>query len=247
VAGSSDQKDGKVTSPAWLTAGLAGLMLLIAAASASRLAIGRIRKRATETGADALHILMGLAMAGMFEPRLGPVPDAVWGAVFAAAAAWFGWQAIRARGHRSLARPRCASPGPHIAESAAMLYMLVAVRPEGGGAAMAMPGMSSSASTGNPALPLVLAMLMLGYILWKADQLATLSRVRATAADLGRNASRQPAAATQPAGTGNPLALGPAAIAQRGSAASAAVAPRLAACTTIAMSIAMGYMLITLA
>ncbi len=246
MPGGGHQKGAEVTGAAWLADSLAGLMLLIAAASAGRLAIGRMRKRPTDAGADVLHVLMGLAMAGMFEPRLSPVPGSAWRAVFAAAAVWFGWQAIRARGHRRLARPRCASPGPHTIECAAMVYMLVSTRPEGRGAAMTMPGMSSPAGVGNPAPALVLAMLMLGYVLWKADQLAALSRVRAATVDNEADAPHQPSAAT-PADAGNPSVLRPAAIAQRGSAAGATVAPMLAAWSTIAMSIAMGYMLITLA
>jgi thiosulfate dehydrogenase [quinone] large subunit len=38
---------------------------------------------------------------------------------------------------------------------------------------MAMPGMSGPAEAGNPALALVLALFMAGYILWTTDQLAS--------------------------------------------------------------------------
>ena len=41
---------------------------------------------------------------------------------------------------------------------------------------MAMPGMSQGATAGNPALTLVLALFMLGYVLWATDRLAGLSR-----------------------------------------------------------------------
>lgn len=212
-----------MTGPAWLAAGFAGLMLLIAIASAGRLAVGRIRHRGADVEADALHILMGVAMAGMIEPRLSPVPAAAWRAIFALAAAWFVWQAVGSRIRRKPARPRCAYAGPHAVECAAMVYMLLPARPAHG-AAMAMAGMSGAATAGNPALALVLAMFMLGYILWNTDQLATLSRVRAAIAPAPSSA----------------------AIAPRGSAARSAVAPRLAVCARIAMSLAMGYMLVTL-
>ena len=39
-----------------------------------------------------------------------------------------------------------------------------------------MPGMSQGTTTGNPALTLVLALFMLGYVLWAIDRLAHLSR-----------------------------------------------------------------------
>ena len=214
-----------MTGPAWLVAGLAVLMLLVAAYCAGRLAMWRLRGRNTEVDADGLHVAMGVAMAGMLEPRLSPVPGSVWVTVFAAAAAWFAWQAIRSRPARSRpagSRPagsRCAHPAPHAVECAAMLFMLLPAGPAGHGPPAAMPGMSGAggALTGNPALALVLALFMLGYILWTTDRLAGLSRANAVVAARG-------AALDQPA--------------------AAALAPRLAACYKIAMSIAMGYMLV---
>ena len=84
---------------------------------------------------------MGVAMAGMLEPRLSPVPGTIWRAVFAAAAAWFAWQAIRApTGRRAAVRPpgaarrRMRRHGLH-----APARRLPPVRPR---AAMAMPGMT---------------------------------------------------------------------------------------------------------
>ena len=70
---------------------------MVAVYCAGRLAVSRVRGRDTELDTDGLHVLMGVAMAGMLEPGLSPVPGTVWRAVFAAAAAWFAWQAIRAR------------------------------------------------------------------------------------------------------------------------------------------------------
>src|SRR5260221_5988614 len=84
-----------MTSPRWLDGAFAALMLLVAVCCAARLALGRLRDRVTELDADGLHVLMGVAMAGMFEPLLNPFPDVAWRA--AAAAAWFAWQAVRAR------------------------------------------------------------------------------------------------------------------------------------------------------
>ena len=169
-----------MTGPSWLAGAFAALMLLIAASCAVRLVISRLRGRATEIDADGLHVVMGVAMAGMLEPRLSPLPGIVWQAMFAAAAAWFGWQAIRARSRRP-GGWRCAHPAPHAVECAAMIYMLLPARsrprPRAG---MAMPGMSGPAAAGNPALALVLALFMLGYILWTTDQLAALSPLTAS-------------------------------------------------------------------
>ena len=128
-----------------------------------------------------------------------------------------------------------------------MVYMLLPVGswPSGHGPGMAMPGMSQGATAGNPALTLVLALFMLGYVLWAIDRLACLSRTRAAATAHGApHHRRRPAAVTVPA-----VASAPAACRARSRTASPgrpALAPRLAACYKIAMGITMGYMLITM-
>jgi Domain of unknown function (DUF5134) len=240
------QGDADVSGPAWLTGGFAALMIMVAVCSAGRLAVSRVRGRDTELDTDGLHVLMGVAMAGMLEQRLSPVPGTIWRAVFAAAAAWFAWQAIRARS----ARPggsRCAHPAPHAVECAAMVYMLLPAgsRPAGRAPGMAMPGMNGGAAAGNPALTLVLALFMLGYILWTIDRLASLSRARATVTAHGAAAgSPTPAALTASATARAPGTASPGTIADGGAPGRLALAPRLATGYKIAMGIGMGYMLI---
>jgi hypothetical protein len=204
-----------VSAPAWLAGSFAVLMIMIAICGATRLAIPRLQGRNTERDADALHVLMGAAMAGMLEPRLTSVPVTAWRTVFAAAAAWFAWQAIRPARRAWVAR--CSHPAAHAVECAAMVYMLLPVGswPSSHGPAMAMPGMSQGTTIGNPALTLVLALFMLGYVLWAIDRLAHLSRTPAPATAM--TTARRPV-----------------------------LAPRLAASSTIAMVIIMGYMLITM-
>ncbi len=231
-----------MTGPAWLAAPVAALMLLIAASCAVRLGISWARGRATETDADGLHVLMGVAMAGMLEPRLSLLPGFAWQAMFAAAAAWFGWRAIRAGSRSGPSGWRCAHPAPHAVECAAMVYMLLPARPAGQPSAMAMPGMSGPAAAGsNPAIALVLALFMLGYILWTTDRIATLSRARpAAAGEVGGVPLPISAAGERDSGTPAPGA----APARPASAVGVVLAPRFAACYKIAMSVAMGYMLI---
>lgn len=197
-------------------------MIVIAACRACRPAIARLRGKRTELGADGLHVLMGVAMAGMLQPRLALAPGPVWSGVFAVGAAWFAWQATPAA-HRA-GRARGAHPGPHAIECAAMVYMLVPVGswPSGRGAQMPMEGMTSGTAAGNPALTLILALVMLGYALWAADRLT--SRPQARAAAL----------ATGSAGTLTAAYYPP------------TLAPRLATCFTIAMATTMGYMLLTM-
>jgi hypothetical protein len=200
-------------------------MIAVVACCVVRLAIWRRYGRRIEPDVDGVHVLMGVSMAGMLEPRLSPLPPPVWQAVFAAAAAWFTWRAFRARGaHPRPGRSRCAHPAPYAVECVAMIYMLLPGRPALREPSMSMPAMSGAAGA-NPVPGLILAMFMLGYVLWSADQLAAFSR--AIPATVGG----------AQAGHG-----------QAGSArsATAALAPRLAACYKIAMSIAMGYMLIAI-
>jgi alkanesulfonate monooxygenase SsuD/methylene tetrahydromethanopterin reductase-like flavin-dependent oxidoreductase (luciferase family) len=206
------RRRASMTGPGWLAAVFAGLMLLIATCCTIRLGLWRLRGRAADPQADTLHVLMGVAMAGMLEPKIATFPDSVWLAVFTVAAAWFGWQAIRAHSRSGLVSVSCAHPAPHAVECAAMLYMLMPSR-----SAMTMPGMGGRGFSANPALTLVLALFMLGYIVWTADQLTTLSRARALTAS-----------------------------GQRRGDEAVALAPRFAACYKIAMSVAMGYMLLAM-
>jgi uncharacterized protein DUF5134 len=232
------RENASVSGPAWLTGSFAVLMVVIAAYCICRLAVARLRGRDTELDTDGLHVLMGAAMAGMLEPRLAAVPGVAWRAVFAAAAAWFAWQAIRPAGRAGCAR--CAHPAPHAVECAVMVYMLAPVGswPGGHGPGMTMPGLNQGATAGNPALTLVLALFMLGYVLWATDRLARLSRAGAAAPRLSPAAVTVPAAAIA-AGEPSPGAASLASPPGR-----AVLAPRLAACYKVAMGIAMGYMLV---
>lgn len=207
-----------MTGPAWLAPLLAAVMLLIAAGSLARLVLWWLRGRAAEPEADALHALMGVAMAGMLKPAIRPVSATAWLAVFTAAGVWFTVRAIRARGRqhapdswrRHPRNWRCAHPAPHSVECAAMIYMLVPATGRSHGQVMAMAGMTSAAPTANPALALLLALFMLGYIVWTADRLTGQYRPRSV------------------------------------TSGGEALAPRAAAWSRIAMSLAMGYMLLTM-
>ena len=138
-----------MAGPSWLAGTFAAVMIVIAAYSASRLVFSRLRGRATEYDADALHVVMGGAMAGMLVPRLSLLPEEVWAAVFVIAAAWFGWHAIRRRGLGISGASRCRYPMPHLIECAAMIYMLLPVhgsRPGHAGPGMAMAAMGDRKS-----------------------------------------------------------------------------------------------------
>jgi len=160
----------------------------------------------------------------MLIPRLNVLPGSAWVAVFGIAAAWFGWHALRARGGGPSRISRCHYPVPHLVECVAMLYMLAMARgPGASGHGMPMPGMAGSGGLagGFPALPVVLALFILGYLVWTTDRLASAARARTVAADPAVNWDHRSRVIAVPV-----------------------LAPRLAAFTKIAMSITMGYMLI---
>ena len=212
-----------MAGPSWLTAAFAGVMILTACYSASRLVVSRRRGLATEADADGVHAVMGTAMAGMLVPQLALLPAAAWMTVFGTGAAWFGACALRSR-NQSRFSWQCRYPVPHLIECIAMLYMLLAVRGAQQGTGMAMPGMGTSPSSpaGSPALAVVLALFMLGYIMWTTDQLASLARAKASVqGQAGAMQHRAVPAAGQ-----------------------ALLAPKLAAFGKIAMGITMGYMLV---
>jgi hypothetical protein len=224
-------------------------MILTAAYSASRLVVSRLRGLASEADADGLHAVMGAAMAGMLVPPLALLPGTTWMVVFGTGTAWFGGCALRSR-NQSRFSWQCRYPVPHLVECVAMLYMLLAVRGAPHGTGMTMPGMSTSpgAPTVFPALAVVLALFMLGYVMWTTDQLASLARASARAPGLARPPQPRTLAVVPAGGRTDGTAAG------RDTAGSldqdpppagqVLLAPRLAACGKIAMGIAMGYMLI---
>ncbi len=185
-----------MASPAWLADLFASAMLLTAGYCASRLILARVQQRPAERDIDLVHVLMGLAMAGMLVPGLTLLGgrslwDAAWwtsgwAMVFGGFAVWFGWRI--GRFYRSAGRltPASAHHLPHLVMSGAMVYMLVAVsRPAlaggtGGGPADAM-GIGTAAAGGIrfPLLAILLAQFMAAYVMWAADRLPALAPVRA--------------------------------------------------------------------
>ena len=209
-----------MTGPLWLHAALAILMIVIAVGCA-------IRLRLVRGGFDVncLHALTGVAMAGMLLPELRVLPAPVWEAVFGLGVAWFGWRtlAVRRTGAGPGGRMAGGAPLPHVIECLAMMFMLLPAVDDVIGRShpfgQAMAGMSGSGLVSvAPAVALLLALCLVGYVVWTTDALA---RTRAGGGS---------------AGGGSAVAV-----------AGGALAPRLTAFSTIAMTLTMGYMLIQMA
>ena len=229
-----------MTGPAGLAGILAAVVLVVAGFSAARLVAARGRRRRGEVDADGMHVLMGVAMAGMFVPRLVTLPAVAWGVVFGIGAVWFAGRAWRDRGGRDpLAGRWCAYPVPHLLDCVAMVYVLWAVpaTTAGGGTAAgsAMGGMSGAAGVRLPALGLALAAGVCGYVVWLLDRLPAARAIPLAAAGAAvRGHDRFSAGSPSP---GQPAGA-------IGRAAPGLLAPRAATCCKIAMGVAMGVMLI---
>ncbi|HUA29440.1 MAG TPA: DUF5134 domain-containing protein [Streptosporangiaceae bacterium] len=156
---------------------LAGLMLLVAAVSAGRLVLDRPWRRGVmDADVDGVHVLMGIAMAGMLVASLSTLANGAWTAIFGVTTAWFGWFVYRESRGGGLRVFVHSHHAPHLVHSAAMVYMFAAITaPSAGhGAAMAgMGGASGGMSTlAVPVLAFIFAILLAGYAVMDLDRLS---------------------------------------------------------------------------
>jgi cytochrome b561 len=236
--------------PSWLAWTFASVVIVVAAYCLTRLLVSWRQHRPSDRRVDAIHVLMGVAMAGMLVPRLRVFWAGGWEVVFGIGAAWFAWLAIREfRGQRTVG----GRPGhhlQHVLACGAMLYMFLAAATVAKAAAGG-PGMSGMAAGAAhfPTLALVLAFALFGYVVWTADRLSSLAPVAALAAravpvpvlaGAGLGGGSASLASAEGAGRASrDGGLAPARAARR-----VPLSPRLAACCEIAMGVTMGYMLI---
>jgi hypothetical protein len=253
-----------MAGPSWLAWTFASVAIMIAVYCLARLLASWRQHRPSDHHVDAIHVLMGAAMAGMLVPRLRVFWVGGWEVVFGIGAAWFAWLAIReVRGQRTVG----GRPGlhlQHVLACVAMLYMFLAAvtvaKAASGGSAMS--GMTAGAAHLST-LALVLAFAVFGYVVWTADRLSSLEPVAALAARIapvpalagaaaggGTSAvaggGTSTAAASGEGGHGTPRddGQGPTGQGPTGQGRRAPLSPRLAACCEIGMGVTMGYMLI---
>ena len=225
-------------TPVWLGDLLAVAMIATSVYCAARIGYARVARRATHRDADALHVLMGIAMAGMLTRHLkalapvGGVLHAAWIAAFAVGAAWF---AVRATARRRALPDRAAAghgsgPVVHLIGAAAMLYMLAAT-PAGGMAAM---GGAAGASATLPEVGVMFAVLATAAAVVILDRLTPVGPgVRPALAGVGGAAGVAPA-------TGSGASV-PATTATR-----PVIAPRAAEYCHLLMCVVTAYMLIAM-
>lgn len=236
-----------MTGQLWLAATLAVIMIGTSGYCLARLAVSWLRHRPTDRQVDGMHLLMGFAMAGMLVPRLRLLWTGGWEIIFAAGAAAFAWRIVRAA--RPGAPHRPSHDAQHLLSCGAMLYMLAFLAPLATRAASADSAeavMSGSAHPGS-SVPLVLAVALLGCVVWTADRMSSMAPVAALTAVIPAVAAGSPGAAGLPGATGSPGAAGsPLAAGPGAPAAPVPLSARLSACCEIAIGVTMGYMLIVM-
>lgn len=168
-------------SPVWLLDALAGLMLVVAAVSATRLASARLPTirvwmaeptgfRSSPCGSsgadtDVAYVLMCIAMAGMLVASLKTLQLQTWVVIFGLLTVWFacclvgdikaGGLPLVVRGHRAA----------HLLHCAAMVYMVAAVTPSD---SMELAGMCGglAQSPRFTTLALVFGFVLVWHTVW---------------------------------------------------------------------------------
>ena len=238
-------------TPLWLGDLLAAVMIATAVYCAGRLGYARARNLTTHRDVDGLHVLMGVAMAGMLSTHLASLAPvrgalhALWLMVFAASTAWFGYRAVASRTARGRGQLACGESGPliHVFGSAAMLYMFAAAGSGGAMAAMSGTGTSGTSAVSGvsvrlPEVGVLLAVLATGAAVVVLDRLA--STVAASTVTVNASTGTVGAAtAAVPAGIAA-ASLRTEPVTRR------ILAPRAAECCHLAMCVTTAYMLIAM-
>jgi hypothetical protein len=191
-------------TPLWLGDLLAAVMIATAVYCASRILYAKVRGRATHRDVDGLHVLMGIAMAGMLSTHLsGLTPvrgavHAVWVTVFALSTAWFAYRAVRHRGQEASAHESGALI--HVVGSAAMLYMLAVAGSDGAmSAGLSAPGMGTSDDAARlPEVGVLLAVLATGAAVLVLDRLASAGIVISVGSPVAAAVPAVPVADSEP-------------------------------------------------
>jgi Domain of unknown function (DUF5134) len=209
-------------TPSWLTDLLAALMLVVAAYCAGRPLYARLRHRPTEHDVDVLHVLMGVAMAGMLVSGLSFLDNRIWETLFVICALWFVVRAVLALRSADLGRAAAGHSVSYALACGAMLYMYLApISAASSTGSDGMAGMATGpAAARYPLLGLVLTVAMVGYAVLILD------RTPLTVPEGG-------------AGTGALPHIS-------ASAHGRLLAPRTANCCHIAMSVTMAYLLVVM-
>ena len=146
----------------WLVYGLALIMVITAGYCAARPIASRVLHRRVEPDVDAMHVVMGSAMAAMLAGRITGDLNLSLVVVFAIGAAWFAVRTVRDGLRAAAGAVTPCHHVQHVVGCAAMLYMLGGTSTAG---MTAMSGGSRMAATASrvPGLE-VLVMALVGVL-----------------------------------------------------------------------------------
>jgi uncharacterized protein DUF5134 len=162
----------------WLVYGLAPIMVITAGYCAIRPVASRVLHRRIEPDVDAMHMVMGSAMAAMLAGRITGGLNRGLGVTFAAGVAWFAVRTVR-DGLR--AEPGATPPCHHVQHvvgCAAMLYMLGGTSTAGMTAMTAGRRLATPPSSGPGLEVLVIALVgvLLAYGVWHLQVIVATSK-----------------------------------------------------------------------
>jgi hypothetical protein len=209
-------------------------MLAVAAFCAGRLVLAVAWRRSTERDADAVHVVMGVSMAGMLTGWLTGTWNDAWMVAFSASTIWFGYAVVRQLSQHSPTTGGCTHL-PHFVASAAMLYMLFAM---GSGAmGSSMSGMAGGVH--SQMLDVAIAVLLVG------DALIAAGGALLPAADPPSRVATAQVSGPIGAGPGAELAQLPSTSPKASRSSASPLAPRATPACLVVMSLAMAYMFLT--
>ena len=145
-----------IPAPVWLYYVLGALMFAVAAYGGVVLAVSAPAHRRAGRDVELSHVVMGLAMAGMFVPAWSFGPNGVWEIVLGALLAWFVARTVHSVRRYGLHMPHYAI---HAVMSLAMLLMYRFPR---GASAGAMAMGTSGGTRMDPGLSFVLSFVLFG-------------------------------------------------------------------------------------
>jgi Domain of unknown function (DUF5134) len=213
---------------------LAAGMLGVAAFCAGRLVLAVAWRRSNERDVDAVHVVMGVSMAGMLTGWLTGTWNDAWMVAFTVSTIWFGYAVVRQLSQHSPTATGCVHL-PHFVASAAMLYMIFAMGSDTMGAAMrAMPSGGHSQM-----LDVAVAVLLVG------DALLAAGWALLGVASPPERAVVAQASAPIGDGPGAELAYAGSGFAKTGGNRAGPLAPRATPACLVVMSLAMAYMFLT--
>lgn len=217
-----------MSEPTWLLDFFAAVMLAVSAYCATRLVAVRRLHRTIHIDVNVAHVVMGVAMAGMFAPALNLLGDTAWEVIFAGLAGWFIAKSARfiarhgLRGRSSDHFHGISHYLTHLVMASSMLYMYLAGGSVSTTHATGMVMAPVGGTADFVALPLLFIAVLAVSAVAHLDALGRFSPVRVAALATGASGG----------------------LASAGGEERRLLAPRLEMGCHIAMCVAMAFMLV---